>query len=150
MYLIGAIIKGAGSLPWIGKRIRIGAQDLRETEDLLFAVLRDRPLRFLSIVAIECGAQALLILELYLLLRATTPEFPALYPALIESATKFIGLTFFFIPGQVGASESAYAIIFETVGLPASAGFALAIARRLRSLLVAGVGLAFAPRWGNP
>jgi hypothetical protein len=72
--------------------------------------------------------------------------FPISQPLLIEAATKFVGPAFFFIPGQVGAAEGTYAFIFKTVGLPASAGFALALARRLRSLLVAGAGLALAPR----
>jgi len=46
---------------------------------------------------------------------------------LIEGATKFIGLAFFFIPGRMGAAEGTYALIFKTVGLSASAGFALAV-----------------------
>jgi hypothetical protein len=147
VYLIGAIIKSAGRLPLIGKYVRLDENDVRETEDLLFVVLRDRPLRFLSILAVEFAAQALLVLELFVLLRTTGRPFSVLRPLLIEGATKFVGLAFFFIPGQVGAAEGTYAFIFKTVGLSASAGFALALARRLRSLLVAGAGLAFAPLW---
>jgi len=147
IYLIGALIRGAGTLPLIGKYVRLKGTDVRETEDLLFVVLRDRPRRFLLILAIEVAAQALLVLELFVLLRTTGKPFPVLQPLLIEAATKFVGLAFFFIPGQVGAAEGTYAFIFKTVGLPASAGFALAVARRLRSLLVAGAGLAVAPLW---
>jgi uncharacterized membrane protein YbhN (UPF0104 family) len=146
IYLIGAIIKGVGKLPLIRKYVRLNESDVRYTEDLLFVVLRDRPLRFLSILAIEFAAQAFLVLELYILLRSTGMLFPISQPLLIEAATKFVGPAFFFIPGQVGAAEGTYAFIFKTVGLPASAGFALALARRLRSLLVAGAGLALAPR----
>jgi uncharacterized membrane protein YbhN (UPF0104 family) len=145
IYLIGAIIKGASRLPWIGKHVRLKENDVRDTEDLLFVVLRDRPPRLLLIVAVEFAAQALLVLELFVLLRTTGKPFPILYPFLIEAATKFVGLAFFFIPGQVGAAEGTYAFVFKMVGLPASAGFALALARRLRSFLVAGAGLAFAP-----
>ena len=149
IYLIGALIKGASKLPWIGKHVRLKESDVRDTEDLLFVVLRDRPLRFLIIVAVELAAQALLVLELFVLLRTTGKPFSILHPFLIEAATKFIGLAFFFIPGQVGAAEGTYAFIFTTVSLPASAGFALAVARRLRSLLVAGAGLVLAPLWKN-
>jgi uncharacterized membrane protein YbhN (UPF0104 family) len=147
VYLIGALIKGASRLPLMGKYVRLEENDVRETEDLLFVVLRDRPLRFLLILAVEFAAQALLVVELFILLRTTGKPFSVLHPFLIEAATKFLGLAFFFIPGQVGAAEGTYAFIFKTVGLPASAGFALAVARRLRSLLVAGAGLAFAPLW---
>lgn len=145
--MIGFIIKGAGRLPLIGKHVRLKENDVRDTEDLLFVILRDHPLRFLLILVVEFAAQAMLVLELFVLLRATGMAFSVLHPFLIEAATKFVGLAFFFIPGQVGAAEGAYAFIFKTVGLPASAGFALALARRFRSLLVAGAGLVFAPLW---
>jgi len=147
IYLIGTIMKGVSRLPVVGRHMRLEEKDVRDTEDLLFVVLRDRPLRLLSILAVEFIAQALLVLELFVLLRTTGKPFPVLQPLLIEAATKFVGLAFFFIPGQVGAAEGTYALIFKTVGLSASAGFALAVGRRLRSLLVAGVGLAFAPLW---
>lgn len=147
IYLIGAIIKFVKRLPLIGKPVRFEDQDVRDTEDLLFIVLRDRPLRLLSILSAEFAAQALLLLELFILLRATGEPFSILKPFLIEGASKFISLAFFFIPGQVGAAEGTYALIFKTVGLPASAGFALAVARRLRSVMVAGAGLTLTPLW---
>lgn len=147
IYLIGAIIKGVRRLPLIGKYVRLEEEDVRDTEDLLFAVFRDRPLRFLVILAFEFAAQALLVLELFVLLRTTGKPFPVLDPFFIEAAAKFVGFAFFFLPGQVGVAEGTYALIFKTVGLAASTGFALALARRLRSLLIAGLGLAFAPLW---
>jgi hypothetical protein len=147
IYLIGNIMKGIGRLPVVGKHLHLDEKDVRDTEDLLFVVLRDRPLRFLSILAVEYTAQAFLVLELFILLRTTGKPSSVLHPLLIEAATKFVGFAFFFIPGQVGAAEGTYALIFKTVGLSASAGFALAVARRLRSVLVAGVGLALAPLW---
>ena len=147
IYLIGMLVKGVSRLPVIRKSLHLDEKDVSDTEDLLFAVLRDRPLRFLSILAIEFAAQALLVLELIVLLRAIGQPFSALHPFVIEAADKFVSVAFFFIPGQVGAAEGTNALIFKTVGLPASAGFALAIVRRLRSLLVAGLGLAFVPLW---
>jgi uncharacterized membrane protein YbhN (UPF0104 family) len=150
IYLIGVLVKGVRRLPVIRKSLHFNEKDVSDTEDLLFAVLRDRPLRFLSILAVEFAAQALLVLELIVLLRAIGQPVSAVYPFLIEAADKFVGLAFFFIPGQVGAAEGVNAIIFKTVGLPASAGFALAIVRRLRSLLLAGLGLALAPLWRDP
>lgn len=147
IYLIGTIVKGIRRLRLLGKYLHLDDKVVRDTEDLLFVVLRDNPPRFLFILAVEFAAQALLVLELFLLLRTTRQPFSTLHPFLIEAASKFVGLAFFFIPGQVGAAEGTYALIFKTVGLPASAGFALAVARRLRSLLVAGIGLAFAPLW---
>ncbi len=147
IYLIGAIIKFAKKLPLIGRCVHFENKDVRDTEDLLFVLLRDRPLRLLSILAAEFTAQGLLVLELFILLKATGEPFSFLKPLLIEGASKFIGLAFFFIPGQVGAAEGVYALIFKTVGFPASTGFALAVARRLRGVIVAGAGLALTPHW---
>jgi hypothetical protein len=102
--------------------VQLTESDVREKEDLLFVVLRDRPLRFLLIVAVQLAAQALLVLELFVLLRTTRAAF-------------------------LGAGRGYLRIIFKTVHLPASAGLALAVARRLRSLLLSGTGLALAPLW---
>lgn len=144
-YLIGAIVKGAGKLPGVGKYLRVDPDELRATEDLLFAILRDRPGRFASIIAIELAGQGFLMLELLAFLTSIGLPFSRLDPFLIEAATKFIGPAFFFIPGQLGASEGTYALVLQTVGLTASAGFSLALARRLRNLLIAGLGLALLP-----
>jgi hypothetical protein len=145
-YLIGAVVGRISRLPIIGKYVRVDKKVLHATEDLLFVILRSRPWRFLSIVAVESAAQMLLVVELFVLLRVTGDRFSVTHPFLIESATKFIGLGFFFIPGQIGASEGSYMVIFEAIGLPPPIGFSLAVARRLRSLIVAGTGLLFLPR----
>jgi hypothetical protein len=42
----------------------------------------------------------------------------------------------------LGVSEGAYALVFDTMGLSAAAGFALAFLRRMRALAIAGIGLA--------
>jgi hypothetical protein len=147
VYLIGAIVKGVLRLPGARRYLHVDEKQLRDTEDLLFVVLRARPWRFLSVIATEFVAQMLLLIELIVLLKTTGEPFSAMHPFLIESAIKFIGLGFFFVPGQIGAAEGAYALIFGALGLPASAGFSLALARRLRSLLMSGIGLIFLASW---
>ena len=142
-YLIGMILGWVAALPLIGKRLRIDPKALRDTEDLLFVILRDRFRRFLSVFGIEFLAQGPLLLELYILLTASGQSFRLIDPLLIEASTKYLSAAFFFLPGQVGASEGLYVAVFDAIGLPASAGFGLALARRVRTLLVAGIGLAF-------
>lgn len=139
IYLIGAILNGMRRLPWVGRLVRIDPVPLRATEDLLFVVLRTR--RFFAILALECAAQALLVGELFVFLETLERSFAIEHPFLIESATKFISLGFFFIPAQVGAAEGAYAVVLSELSMPAAAGFGLAVARRLRSLAVSAVGL---------
>jgi hypothetical protein len=140
VYLIGTILNGLARLPAIGNRLRIDLAALRQTEDLLFVILRN-PRRFWSILAVQAAAQAPLILELFILLRVTGQDFAVVDLVLIEAATKYLGTAFFFVPGQVGASEGLYVLVFQAIGLQASAGFSLALARRLRSLLVSGIGM---------
>jgi hypothetical protein len=69
------------------------------------------------------------------------PVWQAALPADIEASVKVIGIVFLFVPMQVGVSETAYAVVFNAIGLPAAAGFAVAFLRRARSLAVAGIGL---------
>ena len=81
------------------------------------------------------------IFELFVILRALELAAGFGTATLIEGAAKFIGLAFFFVPGQVGAAEGTHTLIFEAVGLPAVAGFSVPFIRRLRSILVAASGL---------
>jgi hypothetical protein len=141
-YLIGTIIKGLAHLGVLRGRLQPDMAWIHRMEDLLLIVLRDSPKRFVTIVVIECAAQALLVIELLWLLHALELTVPASYPLVIESAAKTIGIAFLFVPLQLGVSEGAYAVIFDVMGLSAAAGFALAFIRRVRAVAVAGVGLA--------
>lgn len=141
IYLIGAIVERVSRIPLVRNRVRVDMGQVHAMEDLLLAVLRDRPGRLLSIVALELGAQALLTFEVYWVLRALDLPVTPAEPLVIEAATKFVSLAFFFVPTQMGAAEGAYALVFGAIGLTAAAGFVLAFVRRLRTVLVAAVGL---------
>ena len=54
---------------------------------------------------------------------------------------KVVDVAFAFVPGQLGASEGAYAWLAGAVGLPTAAGLSLALVRRFRGWLVALAGL---------
>lgn len=146
IYLIGSILRTIAAWP-VMRKLKINHVEVRRTEDLLLALLRDRPARFVLIAAIELAGQMLLVLELFVLLWAIGKPFSRIDPFLIEASTKFLSVGFFFVPGQMGVTEGAYAIVFHDIGLAASSGFAVAFARRLRSFLIAGAGLAFASVW---
>lgn len=140
-YLLGTILKGIAALPGLRRRLVPDFAAVRQTEDLLLGVMHDRPGRFAWICVIETAAQAAHVGELYWILRALELGVGAWMTFVIEGATKFIALAFFFIPGQVGAAEGAHAIVFDLVGLAATAGFAVPFIRRVRGAVVAGVGL---------
>jgi hypothetical protein len=141
-YLIGTIIAALGRAGVLRGRLRPDMTWINRMEDLLLAVLRDRPIRVFAIALIEVAAQALLVLELFWLMQALEMSPEPFTAFIIESSAKVIGIAFLFIPLQIGVSEGAYALIFNVMGLPATAGFALAFLRRLRSLAIASLGLA--------
>jgi hypothetical protein len=141
VHLLGAILERVASLPVIRRRLRPNMAEVHHVEDLLLGIMHDRPGRFTRILLVEAAGHAVHIVELYVILRALELGAGFGLATLIEGATKFIGLAFFFVPGQVGASEGAHAIIFEAVGLPAAAGFTVPFVRRIRSVVVAGLGL---------
>jgi hypothetical protein len=145
-YLIGTIIAGMARLGVLRGRLRPDMTWINRMEDLLLAVLRDRPGRASVIVLIEVAAQALLVLELWWLMLALDMAATPLSAFLIEASTKVISFAFAFIPLQVGVAEGAYTVVFGVMGLPPAAGFALAFVRRIRSLVVASVGLAILAR----
>jgi hypothetical protein len=140
-HLLGAVLEGISRLPGIRRRLRPDMPAVHRVEDLLLDIMHDRPGRFAGILLLESASHALHILELYVILRALEMATGIGVAALIEGATKFIGLLFFFVPGQVGASEGAHAVVFETLGFPAVAGFSIPFVRRIRAVTVAALGL---------
>ena len=140
-YLIGAITAGLARIGLLRGRWRPDIEAINRMEDVLLALLHDRPRRFVSTVAIEAAAQVFLVLELLAFLHALDLAVPVSQAFMIEGSIKFIGFAFAFVPLQVGVAEGAYALIFEAVGLPPAAGFTLAFARRIRTIAMASVGL---------
>ena len=142
-HLLGAILARIASLPLVRRRLRPDMAAVHRTEELLLDVMHDHPRRFARVLAIESASHVLHIVEMYVILLALSVPASMLTVVLVEGAAKFISLAFFFIPGQVGASEGAHTIIFDVVGLPVVAGFTVPFVRRIRGVLVAALGL-----WG--
>src|SRR5438552_12194352 len=90
-------------------------------EDLLFVVFREHPGRFAVIFVLDCAVHALLIVELYWIVSSSGIPLQTFEAFLIEAATKFMGLPFFFVPMQVGIAEQTYSVMFDALSLPATA-----------------------------
>ena len=104
-------------------------------------MLREHPQRFATIFALDSAAHALLILELYWIVNSSGISLEMLQAFLIEAATKFMALGFFFIPMQVGVAEKTYSVVFGILGLAPAAAIAMSLVRRLRTIIVSVVGL---------
>jgi uncharacterized membrane protein YbhN (UPF0104 family) len=111
-------------------------------EGVLVGLMHDRPARLAELLAIEAGGHALLVLEIYVVIRSLGYDVGLIDTLVLEGASKFIAVAFFFVPGQVGASEGVYTLLFRAIGLPAAAGLTMALVRRVRGLIVGGLGMA--------
>ena len=141
-YLIGTVISWLARVRILRGRLAPDMAWINRMEDLLLAVLHDSPARFASIVALEVAAQALLVFESLLILRALDVMASVWLAFVIDASVKVFEFAFVFIPLRLGVSEGAYAAVLGVMGLPATTGFALAFVRRARGLTVASVGLA--------
>jgi hypothetical protein len=138
--LIVPITRATGAV--LGRRRMARLADVIEpAERMLVSFLHERPTRVAEILAIEAVGHSLLMAEIWIVLSTLGLAFSAVAPLIVEGGGKLTAVAFFFIPGQLGATEAVYAALLRTVGLSASVGLTLALVRRVRSLCVAGVGL---------
>lgn len=141
-YLIGTVVDWLGRVRILRGRLTPDMLWINQMEDLLLAVLRDSPARLAGIVVLEVVAHALMVAESLLILLALDVMTTVWLVFVIEASVKFFEFAFLFIPLRLGVSEAAYAAALGVMGLPVTAGFAVAFLRRARSLTVASVGLA--------
>jgi uncharacterized protein (TIRG00374 family) len=115
-----------------------------EVEDVLLELLRgdQRRLVILSLLPIVC--YALMAVEVWLVLWAVGEPIGVTAALTIETIARLGSIASAAIPGSIGALEASNAAPVAMLGL--SGGGSLALARRIRSLLWAGLGLALYPR----
>ncbi len=137
--LIVPAVRGAGRILGGPRADRVIAA-IEPVERVLVTFMHARPGRLAEVIILEGSVHALLALEVATVLHALALPFGWLDPFIVEGGVKFVSVVFFFIPGQIGASESVYTILFQALGFPAAAGLTLALVRRVRALVVAAVG----------
>lgn len=100
----------------------------------------------LPAVALLCFAQhAALTGEAYVILNALRDGTTFQTALAFEAVTKIVNTAGLLVPGRLGVSEGGSALLADALGFAASHGLSLALMRRVRALIWAGVGLALLP-----
>jgi hypothetical protein len=124
----------------VGRRAVAAAARIDPVERVLIGLIHERPARLGEILAIEAVGQALLVSEIWIVVHTLGFPFTVTDSFVVEGAVKFVSIAFFFVPGQLGASESVYTLVAAAIGLSTAVGLTVALVRRVRGLLVASAG----------
>ena len=114
-------------------------------EKQMLDLVRGNPRRLLVLVSATAASYALMALEGWVILRASGAPIAANAALAVETFSRVSSFASAFIPANLGALEASSLAAVTAVGA-AGGGAALALARRLRGLFWAGVGLAIYPR----
>ena len=91
------------------------------------------------------AAYASMALEAWVILRASGTPISAIDALTVETFSRVASFASAFIPANLGALEASSLAAVAAIGV-SGGGAALALARRLRGLFWAGIGLAIYPR----
>jgi hypothetical protein len=98
-----------------------------------------------GILALEVVYHALGIAEVYVTLTRISPK-PATWASVVmfETVNRVMTIAFKMLPLRIGVDEAAAAVTSQHLALGTSTGLMLALVRKIRMLIWAGVGLLFA------
>jgi phosphatidylglycerophosphate synthase len=117
---------------------------LASVERQMLDLVRD-PRRLSVLVACTLAAYVCMALEAWVILRATVAPVSLNGALAIETFSRVASFASAFIPANLGALEASSVAAVAAVGA-AGGGAALAVARRIRGLFWAAIGLAIYPR----
>ena len=127
---------------WSSRRIsRFVSAVERQTLELV----RGNPKRLAILLVATVGAYVCMALECWVILRSTATPITLNGALAVETFSRVASFGSAFIPANLGALEASSLAAAAAVGA-AGGGAALALARRLRGLFWAGLGLAIYPR----
>jgi hypothetical protein len=132
--VLGACARAASGLPLIGGWLRTDPVKVRDLEQSFRSAPMRRRSELVRVVALELAAQAILVFEVYWVIRSIGVPVSAQSALFVEIMTRALTVVEF-----VGATEMGFAVVFTWLGLPAAVGFTLSLVRTLRSVTTAGI-----------
>ena len=138
--LVAAINRATGRRLETSRSVRF----ILDVERVLLQLIRGnrRRLATLTVLAVVC--YLLMTIEVWLVLWAVGAPSSIIETLTVETFTRLASVASAGIPGNIGALEASNAAVVAALGL--GGGGALALARRVRTLLWAAAGLALYPR----
>ncbi len=118
-------------------------------ERQMLELVRGNPLRLVVLLVATVLSYVFMALEAWVILRATGVAITPNGAVAVETFSRVASFASAFIPANLGALEASSLAAVAAIGAVAG-GAALALARRLRGLFWAGVGLAIYPRGSRP
>jgi phosphatidylglycerophosphate synthase len=114
-------------------------------ERQMLDLVRGNPRRLAVLLIATIASYALMAIEAWVILEASGTPASAVGALAVETFSRVASFGSAFIPANLGALEASSLAAATAAGL-AGGGAALAVARRIRGLFWAGVGLAIYPR----
>jgi uncharacterized protein (TIRG00374 family) len=115
-----------------------------DVEHVLLDLLRGDRRRLLTLVGLAVVCYAVMAAEVWLVFRAIGEPITVTESLVVETFARLASVASAFVPGNIGTLEASNVAVVKGLGL--AGGGSLALARRIRALLWAGLGLLLYPR----
>jgi hypothetical protein len=142
--IVGGVTRWADARGVGPASLRARLAKLGALEDHIHAFHQHHPGRALPVLLLELSFHALGVAEVWvtllLLLGATAPGLLTVF--VLEAVNRTITVAFKFVPLRLGVDEAGTELLARTLGLGTGIGVTMAIVRKVRVLVWAGVGVA--------
>ena len=136
----------------VGRRLETSrvVRFLLDVEDVLLELLRGDRRRLVTLIWLPVVCYFIMAVEVWLVFWAIGEPIGLMEGLAVETFTRLASVASAAIPGNLGALEASNAAVVTMLGL--GGGGSLALARRIRALLWAAVGLVLypQPKYGAP
>ncbi len=130
-----------GRFPKLAPLVEAKSAGVSEIESSIFRFYHDARKDFWACFGLNLLGHAAAVTEVYVILWYLGVPITVTSAFIIEALTKVVNIGGFLIPGNLGASEGGAMLILRILELGGPNGLTLALARRLRGLMWAAVGL---------
>jgi uncharacterized protein (TIRG00374 family) len=119
-----------------------------DVEHVLLDLLRGDRRRLVTLIGLAVICYAIMAVEVWLVFRAIGEPITVTESLVVETFARLASVASAFVPGNIGTLEASNVAVVKGLGLVG--GGSLALARRIRALIWAGLGLLLYPRVSQP